>query len=141
MALHIFRHVEAVQGDTQAFSQLPRYFGFSNPGRAGEKEAPYRFPWIAKTSPRPLDRGRQSVDGRILAEDGGLQVFIESFKGLPVILTNLPGRYFGYFRNDRFDFLRTNCSNPFFGGKDSLRRAGFVDKIDGLVGKEAVIDK
>ena len=59
--LHVLRHVEAQQFDTQRGGKLLGNFGLADAGRAGEQVGADRLFRFAQPCPRQLDRRRQRM--------------------------------------------------------------------------------
>jgi len=68
VALHVFRHVEADQLETERFRQLAAGFGLADTGRTREQEAGYRLLAHLEPGTRELDGSRQRIHGRSLTK-------------------------------------------------------------------------
>ena len=138
MPLHVFGHVKTQQFDTQAIGQLFGNLGLANPGGAGEKEAADRLAGSAQAGACHFDRFGQCVDGRILAEDDGLEVAVKVLQRATVICRDLGRRHSGNAGHDFLDVLLADDLLLLRFGEDALGGASFVDDIDGLVGQVAI---
>ena len=140
MPLHIFRHVEAQQLDAHDGGELAGHLGLADAGRAGEE---VRADWLvrfAQASPGELDRRRKRLNGFILAVDNALEVRLKILQRGSIVLGDLFRRNAGDLGDDRLDLAYANLLAAAAFRDQPLRRARFVDHVDGLVRQLAVGD-
>ena len=140
MALHVLGHVEAQELDAHGRGELARDFGLADAGGTGEQEAAHGLALLAQPGARHLDRGRQRLDGRILAEDHQLQVALEVAQHFLVGGGDRLGRDARDARDHVLDLRHIDDAAAFGNGLQARARARLVDHVDGLVGQVPVVD-
>ena len=136
VALHVLGHVEAQQFDAHDAGKLAADLGLANAGWAGEQEAADRLALHLEAGARELDGASQGVDGLVLAEDGHLQARVEVAQRLLVRAGHLGRRDARDLRNHLLDIDDADRLLAPARRDQQLRRAGFVDHVDRLVGHE-----
>src|SRR5690606_24479072 len=140
VAFHIFGHVEAQQLDTHGERQLARHLGLAYARGARKQERTDRTVGFAQARARHLDGGGQGFDGGVLAEHDGFEVAFERGQLAAVVVGNRLRRDARDLGHDVFD---VDLADDFFlarARQQSLRGAGFVDDVDGLVGQVPIVD-
>ena len=138
---HVLRHVEADQLVAERVGELACDLGLADAGRAREEEAADRLVRVAEAGARHLDRTGQRVDRRVLAEDDRLQVAVEVLQRAAVVGRHVRRGDARDAGDDLLDVLLADHLLLLRLGQDALRRAGFVDHVDGLVGQVPVGDE
>src|SRR6478752_1430204 len=82
MPLHIFRHVEADQLQSETERELPGRFRLANARWAGEQVTADRLLGVAQAGASELDRGSQRGNRLVLPIDGALQGLLEVLQDL-----------------------------------------------------------
>ena len=140
MALHVFRHVEADELQSEAERELARGLGLADAGRAGEQVAADRLLRIAQARAGELDRRRQRRHRLVLAIDGALQRLLEMLEHLGVVLRHRLRRDARHGGDGRLDLLHPDRLLALGLRHQHLRGARLVDHVDRLVGQLAVVD-
>ena len=138
--LHVFRHVEAQELDAHRDGELAGDFGLADAGGAGEEEAADGLALIAEARAGHLDRGRQRVDGAVLAEDDELEIALQILQHLPVGSRDALRRDAGHARHDVLDVAHLDDRLPFADRLQALPRPGLIDDVDRLVGQVPLVD-
>ena len=140
VALHVFRHVEAVQRQTHGISELLRRLRLADTGRAGEQVGADGLLRFAQTGTRKLHCRRQRLDGYILAEDDAFQVVLQVGQDILVLLGHRLWRNAGNLGNHGLHIADTDDLLAAALRLQHFRRADLIDHVDGLVGQFPVID-
>ena len=138
VALHIFRHVEALHLDAQGGGELLGDLGLADAGRAAEQEAADRLVRIAQTRPRQLHGRRHLFDGLFLTKDRALQIGFQLAQAFRVGFGHRLGGDAGHLGDDGLDLLLADDLLALGFGQQHLRRPGLVDHVDRLVRQFAV---
>ena len=138
--LHVFRHVEAQEFHPEDRGELLRDLRLADARGAGEEVVADGLLGLAQTRAGELDRGRQRLDGRVLAEDHALERAFEVLEHRGIVLRDGLRGDAGDLGDDRLDLLRSDGLPPLGLGHEMLRRARLVDHVDRLVGELAVMD-
>ena len=133
VTLHVFRHVETQQFDTEAVGQLFGDFGFADASRAGEEEGANRLARVAQPGTCHLDGACECVNGIVLAEDHGFQIAVQILQCALVIVGDMRWWNAGDTRYDLFDLVFADDLLLFALGQNALGRPRFVDDVDRLV--------
>src|SRR5471032_1340606 len=141
VTLHVLGHVEADQLDAEDEGQLLGHLGLADAGRTGEQEGADRLVGLAQAGARHLDGRGQRFDGRVLAEHHVAQVAVDGLQLAAVVLVDGLRRDAGDLGDDVLDLGLADGFLLLRFRQDALRRAGFVDDVDGLVGQVAVVDE
>ncbi len=140
VALHVFGHVEANEIDAQSERQLLGHLGFANARGAAEQEGANGFVGLAQAGARHFDGGGQRVDGGLLPEHDVFQIAVEALELGAIVGGDAVHRHAGDLGDD---LLNLDFADGLFLlalGQNALRRASFVDDVDGFVGQVAVVD-
>ena len=140
VTLHVFGHVEADQLHAHGIGELPRHLGLADAGGAGEQEAAGRLLRIAQTAARHLDRRGQRIDGLVLTEHHGFQVAVQVLQLAAIVGRHVVRRNARDLGDDVLDLVLGDDAPLLRLRQDALRRAGFVDHVDGFVRQMAVVD-
>ena len=140
MALHIFRHIKALQRHAERESQLPRHFGFAHAGGAGKEKAADGFVGQTQARARHFHGGHQGFDGAVLAKHHVFQIAAEILQHLLVVVRHGFFRNARHFGNHRLDLRLADYFFLLRFGQNALRRAGFIHHINGFVGQKALVD-
>ena len=140
MALHILRHVEAHQLDTQHLGQLLGDLGFTNTRWPREQEGTFWLLRRLQASASQLDRCRERLDGRILTKHHHLQVPLDIAQQILVAGRDVLRWDAGNIRDHILDLGHVDGLLALALGLQPLPGASFVDDINGLVRKMAVGD-
>ncbi len=141
MAFHVLGHVEAHQFDAQRVGELAGDLGLADAGGAGEQEGADRLLRVAEPGARHLDRLGERLDRGVLAEHHVLQVAVERLQRCLVVIRDRARRDAGDLGDDVLDLVLADGLLLLRLGQDALRRPGFVDHVDRLVGQVAVVDE
>ena len=140
MFLHVFRHVEPQQLNTQRVSQLLGNFCFANTRRTSEQVVADGFLRLTQASAREFDRGGERVDSAVLTKDHPLERRFEVFEYLRIVFAHVlrwDARDLGH---HGLDFLRTERLTPLGLGNQMLCCTSLVNHVDGFVRQLAIID-
>ena len=147
--LGVFAHVETYEGDAQFLRQHLADLGLAHAGRSDKEERRHGFPRLCESGLRHHHSAYHAVDGSILAIDFAGDASRQSLqfvvalrsKGLGIDATDIG--------EDVADDLLADLLITFRLGKTLLVEqgvllevgSGLVDDVDGLVGKETVVDE
>ncbi len=131
--LHVFRHVETQQFHTKRVGQLFRHLGLTHTCRPCEQVVADGFFGLAQAGTGQFDRGRQGFDRLVLTEDNAFQRCLKILEHNHIILGHILGRDARDLGDHGLDFFGADGLAPFRGRQQMLRRARFVDHIDGGV--------
>ena len=138
MALHVFGHVEAQQIDAHDLGQALRHFGLADTRRPREQVAADRLLGFAEARPGELDRRGQRLDGAVLPEHQALQFGFEILQHRGIVLRHGLGGDARHGGDRRLDFVHADDLEALAFRHQHLRRAGFVDHVDRLVGELSI---
>ena len=114
--------------------------GLADARGTGEQEVADRLVRLAQTRARHLDRGRQRLDRRVLAEDDVLEVAIEILELRAIVRGHGLRRDARHLGDDVLDLGLADGLLAARHRQDALRSARLVDDVDRLVGQMPVVD-
>ena len=138
MALHIFGHVEAQHLDTEYGGKLFGGLSLADPGWPCEKIRTDRLVRLAQAGARHLDRRGERVQRLVLAEHHPLEIRVQRFEPVGIVLCDLFGGDARDLGNDRFDILYANGLPALALGLEPLAGARLINHVDRLVGQLAI---
>ena len=140
MSLHVFRHVEAHEFETEQARELARDLGLANAGRACQQVGADRLFGRAQPRTGQLDRGRHLVDRLVLAEHHGLEIAVDVAQQFGVVLRHALGWDARDLGDDLLDVWHVDGRLALVLGPQHLGGADLVDHVDRLVWQLAVVN-
>src|SRR6185312_1874191 len=140
VALHVFRHVEAQKLHAHRDRELAGDLGLAHARGSREEEAADGLALVAQARAGHLDRGRQRLDGAVLAEDDQLEVALQVLQDLPVGGRDTLRRNTRHARHHVLHVADLDDGLTLADRLQTLPRAGLIDHIDRLVGQVALVD-